>query len=265
MNLLVTASHPTTLWKLDGSEIEQLEFRDLTYYKLSPENDTAIPDVLPPELGEIVIKYLFWEYIYQRSFDQALDLLCLNHHYARLLYTQVYCKHNLCPVDYYKRVSATLRFCEGVDDYLLAPKVGGLNACLRSARPGYAYNIPPLRPWQFGRYNNLEPMTAGFFRGPDQIHHFATGPLVGDIVWVNGKFKKGVLVSKELYHPVINLILCDTSDNVLPTIKSLEKNFCFKRFVEILTFIYGPYTLVNFMIKEDENPFIVLTDAFISI
>lgn len=233
---------------------------------LGAENKTPL-GTLPYDLAEPILTYLFRSYIKSRDYEPALQLCTTSRYFLRLFYKLIYRDDDLLVKDSYKRLARTFVFAESIDDYLVSEKIGRLNCCLRVVRPGYSYMVTPIRPWHFGKYTCREAMTTSFFRDENEMQHFNAGPMVGDIVWINGTTRNGVMHADEFYHPVINIILSDCADNVLPTAIGLEKNLYMKQFTKLLYYVYGSEAIVNFMVKdlEDDNPFIVTTDSFISV
>lgn len=264
MKLLITSSNPTTLWELEDSTVKQLVFRDFSCYDLYPCT-VKLTNRLPPELGEKVVTFLFWEYIRLRCFDQAVELAQISKYYIQKFYNLLYKKPHDDLMDMYKRISRTFLFCEAVDDYFVTPRTGSYSTCLRVLRPGIVYPTLPLRPWDFGKYYTSEPLTSVFYSGTQRINEYYIGPHTCDTIWVNGTTTSGIMDAVEIYYPVLNLILSDASDNVLPTALTMKRNQYLKSFIDLLKIIYGKGIVINFMIKEDDNPFVVTTDSFISI
>jgi hypothetical protein len=263
MQLLITASKPTTLWKLEGSTAKKLYLRDFTYYNLEAEN-TADLGTLPQELSQTILDTLFNDYLLDRDFDAALKLCTTSKYFLKRFYERIYGCDDLNTRDLYKRLARSFVFMEAIDDYLVSEKIGSLNCALRICRPGFTHMVTPVKPWHFGKYSCKEAMAQNFYRGDLEMKNFNTGPAVCDIVWLNGLMRNGVMHTVEFYHPVINIILCDSTDNVIPSAETIEENEYMKSFARLVSFIYGPTTIINFMIKEEENPFLVTTDAFIT-
>lgn len=263
MQLLITSGKPTTFWKLEGSTATRLDLRDFSYYNLGPENTLKL-GTLPQELSQPILDILFNNYLLDRDFDEALKLCTTSKYFLKRFYNRIYGNDDLRIRDLYKRLARSFLFLEAIDDYLVSDKVGSMNTCLRICRPGYTFMVSPLKPWHFGKYSCKEAMTQNFYRGDIEMLNYNAGPTVGDIVWLNGLVRNGVMHTIEFYHPVLNIILCDSADNVLPSTETLEDNIYMKYFTKLVYYIYGPTTIINFMVKEEENPFLVTTDSFIT-
>jgi len=263
MQLLITAGKPTTFWKLENSSAQKLYLRDFTYYKLDQEYKGDL-GTLPQELCQPILDLLFNNYLLDRFFEDALALCTVSKHFLKRFYSRIYGSEDLNVRDLYKRMARSFLFLETIDDYIVSEKLGSMNSCLRICRPGYTHMVTPLRPWHFGKYSCKEAMAQNFYRGDLEMKTYNTGPAVGDIVWLNGVFRGGVTHTIEFYHPVINIILCDSADNVIPDSDTLGKNTYMKKFTSLVSYIYGPRAIINFMVKEEENPFLVTSDAFIS-
>ena len=261
MQLLITSSNPTTFWQLQGSTASQLKLTDLGYYclgSLGPD----IENTLPEDLAEPILVRLFLVYLRKRDFAQALELATVNKYFMKRIYKIIFQKEDLPVKEMYKRLARTFLFCDAVDEYLVSERSISTNYCLRINRPGTTYR--PVLPWQFGKYAVKEPMQSGFFRGPEPLKTYNVGPLVGDIVWINGETHRGITKAKEFYHPVINIVLCDGADTLLTSAEDLESCRYMKWATKLLYFIYGPSAIINYMVKEDDNPFVVSTESFIS-
>lgn len=265
MEFLVTATEPTTIWQLEGNEIFQLDFHDFSSISLIPENKLVIPK-LPTELATRVLVHLFEYYLSQRDYHLALSCCRVDKYHLQKFYNGIYGRETDTPQNLFKRISRTFQFCEAIDDYLCTPCNEFQCIALRLARPGLDRNQSPLRPWQFGPYNVTEEIPPYYTIGYENITPFHLGDSVGDVVWLRGNFhRNGIFKASALYHPVINLILCDTSDNVLPVNKTLATNTYFSKFCDLLKWIYGVDVIVNFMVKEDNNPFLIFTETFINL
>lgn len=264
MKLLITSSDPATVWELQDSTVTQVLFPDLSIYDLYPSTQN-VKNILPPELGEKVIVFLFWEYILARDFDQALELAQISKFYPIKLYNELFTKKHDILIDCYKRLARTFMFCEAIDDYMVSPRTSSFNTCLRLTRHGANFPSFPLRPWEFGKYYCTEPLGSLFFQGSNQINEYYIGPNICDTIWVSGEFNSGIMEAEEIYHPVLNMILSDYTENVLPTALIMKRNIYLHDFINLLKKIYGKGLITNFMIKEDDNPFLVATETFISI
>lgn len=264
MDLLITASYPPAIWEYSKKEAKQIEFYDFSVYKLIPKNTLDI-GILPRELATPILTYLFRIYLRERDYNLALSCCKVDTYHLQYFYGLVYRKSHQTNVELFRRISRTLLFCESIDDYICAPCFEFQCLALRLARPGRPGDDRPLRPWQFGAYNLTEGLEPNFSSGFETIHTVHTGENVADVVWLKGGFhRNGIFKAESIYHPVINLILCDAADTLLALNKNMVGNVYFQRFFDLLKIIYGPRLLVNYMIKEDDNPFIILTEAFIN-
>jgi hypothetical protein len=266
MDLIIADTHGETfVWKVQDEKIARVRFKDISRYMLFPNPDLDIGYTLPYELAEKVIFYIFWQYVKHRSYDLATSLLSIHKCFLRLIYkTLLGGNQNIPEMEMYRRVCRTLNFCESLDDFLLTPTTLECNTAFRTTRVCPPHLDHPLRPWQFGKYTYTELITTGFYRGDKELINLNVGEIVGDIVWVEGTFKNGMYTEATIFHPVINIVLANVSDNVLPIHDKFCRNDYFRKFVDLLKFVYGPTAAINFMTKEDENPFITSTNSFIS-
>lgn len=265
MELLITTATPPTFWEIQNNQITRIIFPNLTEYDLFADDNVTYPS-LPPELGEICLQYLLKIYLKGRAYDKAMAIAMSNKSLLRYCYTKFYEPPKIDSMDQFFRIQRTFDLLDMIDDHLISPLTRASNANLRIARPGLPYCFPPLRPWHFVNFVQTEPSFSRFVRGTEKLETFNTGPTIGDTVWVNGTYDRdGVMDTKRIYHPVINIILCDSADVILPTEHRLVTNKYFKQFTHLLQTIYGSNCLVNYMVKDDEeDPFVVETLNFIS-
>lgn len=263
MDLLVTASIPPSIWQFEEDKITKLEFKDFTSINLIPENYLNVPK-LPTDLATKVLEYLFITYLKERDYHLALTCVRVNKYHLKKFYTSIYRPTKAPDVECFVRLSRTFMFCEAIDDYLCSPCYEFQSIALRLSRPGYT-DDRPLRPWQFGPYTMTEEIPPNFTVGYELIHPIHIGETASDTVWLQGAYHAGgVFKATHVFHPVVNLILCDSADSILPINKNLVRNFYFLKFVSLLKLIYGERLVVNYMVKENDNPFLVLTETFIN-
>lgn len=264
MNILVTATYPPTLWEIKNDKTFKLEFKDFTSISLIAENYTQIPP-LPTDLATKILSYLLLIYLEERDYHLALSCCRIDKYHLKYFYNRIYRPSNSSPLEQFTRLSKTFLFCEAIDDYLCAPCYEYQSVALRLSRPGFEIDQRPLRPWQFGAYSITEEIPPNFTVGFEHIHPIHVGDNVCDTIWLQGVFhNNGIFKATHVLHPVINIILCDTSDTILPINKDLIRNFYFIKFIELLKLIYGPRMVINFMVKDDSNPFLVLSESFIN-
>ena len=265
MNVLVTKTEPAFFYKVEEDRLTLLNLYDFSNYELFPDNQTIV-GTLPTEIGERVITYLFWGYVRDRDFYMANCLLNINKYMLGKFFEQFYRMRSRQYVQMYKKLSKSLFHLESIDDHLLGLIKEDHNACLRLTRVGAPFNPSPMRPWHFGAYSLTEMMANRFYKGNRPVKVYAAGPKISDIVWIDGIMnREGIIVDACVFHPVINLVYCNVVDNILPEVPTFENDYYFRKFVNIVKYVYGPNTLINVMVKEDENPFVVTTNSFISL
>lgn len=263
MDLLVTASNPPSIWQFEDDKISKIEFRDFTSISLIPENYIDLPPI-PYDLATPILQYLFVTYLKERDYYLALECCRVSKYYLNRFYNGIYRASNNKPIDLFRRLSRTFMVCEAIDDYLCSPCYEFQSIALRLSRPGFIDDVP-LRPWQFGPYTMTEEIPPHFTIGYELIHPIHIGETNSHTVWLQGAYHAGgVFKATNIFHPVINLILCDSADMILPINKNLIRNFYFLKFATLLKVIYGDRVVVNYMVKEDDNPFVVLSETFIN-
>lgn len=260
MKFLVTGESKH-FFKLENNQVLRHEFQDFTYYNLFPEVPGSLKFHLPGEITLMILEHLFDIYLKNRSFECAYRLLAIHPNVTKYLYTLIFGKFGKAnSLMLLSRIAKTFYICELIDDYLLTDN-NGVNNCLRLIRFGANYR--PIRPWQFTYDTTIEMLYANLSNST-RLLSFITGPNNADVVWVNGNESDGILNVKEMYHPVITLILSDIMSIIVPCLETIKTSDYFRHFGILIKKVYGPGTRLNIMVNSSDevNPFNTTSDTF---
>jgi hypothetical protein len=267
MKVLVTNNYFGTpiLWEYDEGIVERIDLFDFNTHTLLT-NDS--PDLsYPLDLADKILMYVFNYRLTTRNFAQAFQICQINRHFARKIYKKIYDETCFSLPEMIRRLGMTFRLAENIyDDYLCEPnpQSHGLTA-ISLTRLGSLRTHRQFDPWDFIPQVDIqklaveiEEMNVDLFAFPGQFY--------GDTIWIRGSEDDGIYDVNTIQHPIIVLILCDYTYALIPTLRSINRNW--RRFVMFLRSAFGPKTGVSIMVKSDrdiENPFIETTDMFLQI
>lgn len=256
------------VWEYEDGLVERLELEDFNNHTLLPDNEEPVDGVLPYDLFEIILYYIFEARVRTRNFGLVFELAQINKRSCFLIYNKIYNNHQISTKSMIRRLSKTFHLAESLyDNYLCAPNLNSsaLNAVVLY-REGSLRHMHSFSPWDF-RPDDLEikKLELDVEDSLFQIYTFP-GHFYGDSVWIHGTEEDGIYTVESIQHPAIVLILCDYTYSLIPTRKTICYNW--HRFVRFLRMAFGQRSGFYVMVKHQidiENPFIETTDIFVQI
>ena len=270
MKVLVTNDYfgSPLVWEYEEGIIERLELEDFNNHRLLPDDGEPVEGVLPLDLYEIILYYLFDIRVKTRNFDQVYQLCMINKRSCFLIYNKIFDSKTVPTRVMMHRLSKTFHMADSIyEQYLCAPNTTGsaLNAvvCYREGSLRHNYNF---NPWDFRPFDiEIKKLQLDFSDSLHQIYTFP-GHFHGDSVWIHGSEDDGIYTVEALQHPAIVLILCDYTYSLIPTRRTICRHW--HRFVRFLRMAFGHRSGFYVMVKHQldiENPFIETTDIFVRI
>lgn len=207
-------------------------------------------------------------YLQTQNLEAAFDLCTLNSEICKLIYYQVFGSTNPPPVlVMVHRLARSFYLVESIyDEYLTVPNLGTYTKVgLVLTRLPNKMRTRAYGPWDFDLdivleelvLNNLDP----------HVHSFS-GATHAETTWIQGTELNGVIEVDILEQPVINFILQDYTEALIPKEKSFTDNMYFRYFSRLLRVTFGKQTGIYFMVKpglQERNPFINRSDTLLSL
>ena len=261
MKLLITKSRPTYIWDLERSK--RLTFTDFSEQDLfQPGPDFVMQ--FPWEITSRILAELFRIYLKTFNFDEANQLLLVKKNFIHLIYRSIYGDASIFYHEKYRRLSNTLNIiAEIYDTYLtvLCQRQFSIFKIVRTGHPGH----DPVYPWDFNFDFFIEAL-SGIVNDGEAVAQYSLGPTYGDLIVLNGKWKtQGYFECTKLATPIINLKLVDIFDTLQLT-PALAIGDVFLSFIKLLKYTFGPYSLINLMVTEENetSPFVTHSNNFYS-
>lgn len=262
MKLLVaqTKEKNSCFWKFENNLVEPLPLKRFDNHDLLQNTRVIKPGFLPYEIVDLVMKYLFKTYIETQNFEQAFELTMLNRDFARTIYFKIFGTRrttNLEQMLY--RLAKTFYLIEQIyDEYITLENSGSIcKVGIKLTRNPWKMNARLYGPWDFSMNDfELEELDAEDLY--PNVMHFK-GETHGETVWIHGTEMNGVIDVAMFQNPVLNFILADYTDALIPCESVFAENLYFKSFSRLLKVCFGHQTGVYFMVKESidrRNPFI---------
>lgn len=257
MKFIVSKRHAgspyDSIWALHTNGIIKVK-ADQFEYENYPPTTTFEERYFPRELVFIVLKRLVGYYFKVYDYESLSKLLVINKSITDLIYQGLYGFDNISMAIKAIRVRKTLEILTSIHYGLIinTPDTQRRARYIRLGRGLSARKPTTIQPWEFfnGAFDSINSGTTSV-EGVSLKKYFL-GPLSGQMCYIDGNFDvEGLLHANHVYTPVITLCLVDHYDLLIPTRTMIEDNDNFEEFADILVMIYGPRTMVNYMVRPD--------------
>jgi len=264
MDLLISQGDQVSVWQVEGDQANRIHFRTFQERDLCPPVDEIKGlGYFPPEIMEKILTIVFDHYLATLNFDLCSDLFKFSKSFTGTIYRQIYGKTYAEFFKQYGRLYRTFQILENMYDQYLSVESEIMYSCMKLTsinHRGYKH-----QPWDFMHNIVIAPITGIVIDLTDpqlQQLQYNYGPCYGDRIRVSGFFRNGVFKATNLTTPILNIMMVDSFDTLIPSSKSLNRNYI--NFFKLVKKAFGPDTGVYVMIKEDDddNPFITRSDVF---
>lgn len=233
------------------------------------QNTTQIsPTTLPVELVLLIVKRLLMIYLQTQNLESAFELCTLNSEICKVIYYQVFGIQKTPNIrEMIHRLAKTFYLVESIyDEFLTVPNLGTYSKVgLVLTRLPNKIRTRNNGPWDYDLDILLEELVLDNLS--PHVHAFS-GPTHADTCWVQGTELNGVIDVTVMEQPVINFILQDYTDALIPHERTWGQNKFFCYFSRLLRVTFGKQTGVYYMVKPGphaRNPFITRSETLMSL
>jgi hypothetical protein len=253
---------------------------DLNYYEMRPNglaliskpkyenedlgwsDDFKMP--LPVDLIYTILKMVFYKRLRTKNFVFAFGTCLINRDMMKIIYREIYGWATISIPEMGSRICKTLMLVDTIyEDFITDENV---EQCSKAA-VSFMHSkglLSMYHPWNFREEIQVNSLELETLNGR-KIHSYC-GENFGDTVWVIGSLSKGIIDAAAFFAPVIPIIFTDYTGTLMLSRKKMRKTNTYRKFSELLVYIFGPMCKVLFMVKPDNqehNPFVTDSDQFV--
>lgn len=210
------------------------------------------------QVREEIIDLLINTYLKQCNFELAFRLISLSSATIRRHYKKIYGHYlprnrqqpfsknlkirqpPLSPM--HIRLSRTIQFISDIYDSIAY--LGNYTRVLYFALRTTIHIPEPeeIYPWDYAGPMEIIDTLKPEILGQPTYAAVSLGPYISDICWIAGYPRAGSIHSSFMRTPIINLILRDADDNLIPDAAYFQTHEEFKAFAELIRYCLGPHT-----------------------
>lgn len=228
------------------------QFFECNYTLIQPVPNTVL------QVREDIIDLLINTYLKQCNFELAFRLISISaatirRHYKRIYGTYLSRRRHLVYsktlrirqpplVTIHTRLSRSLQFISDIYDSIAY--LGNYTRVLYFALRTTINLLDPvdIYPWDYRGPMEIIDTLKPEILGHPTYAAICLGPYISDICWIAGYPRCGSILSSFMRTPVINLILRDADDNLIPDAAYFQTHDEFKSFAELTRYCLGPNT-----------------------